>query len=355
MENKISNIRNILSNGECAIISGASNRFYLTNFRSSAGYCLITADKALFFTDSRYYENACRKTEEFEVILLKNWFSQLKEVLKSYSIKKIYIETKEISVSLFSKYQSHLENTEISNNTKLDRILSEMRSVKSKKELELIKSAQSITDDAFSHILNFIKRGKTEHEIALELEFFMRKNGSEGVAFDTIAVSGENSSLPHGVPTDRKLKDGDFLTMDFGAVVGGYCSDMTRTVAIGNVSEEQIKVYETVLSAQTAALDGMYAGITGKDADFLARNVIKNAGYGEHFGHSLGHSVGIDIHEIPNASPNCEDVLKEGVVITVEPGIYIPQKFGVRIEDMVYLTADRAENLTHSPKDLIML
>ncbi len=354
-KSRIFKIQNSLKENQAALISSPSNRFYLTGFPSSAGFAVITQKNAFFLTDSRYFEKAQKTVKYFDVILLKKWFEQLKNILSENRIKLLYLETKSITFAEFSRYSKELENTAIIEESTLDDLLSEMREVKDEKELQNIRLAQNITDAAFTHILDWIKLGKTEIEVALELEFFMRSNGSQGVAFDTIAVSGKNSSLPHGVPTEKPIQNGDFLTMDFGAKVGGYCSDMTRTIAIGYVTDEQKKIYETVLSAQKSGLAAMRAGITGKHADNAARSIIENAGYGEFFGHSLGHSVGIDIHENPNASPSCNTVFKAGTMMTVEPGIYIPDSFGVRIEDLVFITETGCENLTKSPKELIVL
>ena len=220
---------------------------------------------------------------------------------------------------------------------------------------DLIAKAQEITDLAFSHILNFISPNVTEREVALELEFFMRKQGSEGVAFPTIAVSGPASSRPHGVPSDVPLRQG-FLTMDFGAKIDGYCADMTRTVVIGKADEEMKRLYATVLSAQEAALSEIHEGMRCRDADEIARSIIRNAGYGEAFGHSLGHGVGMLVHEKPNLSPRADENsrLEAGNVVTVEPGIYLEGRFGCRIEDMIAINADGSvHNFTKSPKHLI--
>ena len=236
----------------------------------------------------------------------------------------------------------------------LSETISQMRSIKSEKEIEYIKAAQKLTDETFSYILPRIETGRTEKEIMLDMEFFMRKNGSEGVSFDFIVVSGKNSSLPHGVPTDKKIAKGDFITMDFGAVINGYRSDMTRTVAVGNVTDEQKKVYNTVLAAQEAAIKAACAGKKCVDIDKTARDIIEKD-YSGCFGHGLGHSVGIDIHESPSFNTRDNTVLRPGMVLTVEPGIYIENKFGVRIEDMIVITNDGNIDITKSPKDLIVL
>ncbi|MFQ8599944.1 MAG: M24 family metallopeptidase [Oscillospiraceae bacterium] len=223
------------------------------------------------------------------------------------------------------------------------------------REIQKIEQAQALTESTFSHILSVIRAGVTEREIALEMEFFMRRQGADGVSFDFIVVSGNNSSLPHGVPTGKAVEKGDFITMDFGALVDGYHSDMTRTIAVGCVDEEQRRVYDTVLRAQRAALSAIRAGMRCSDADRAAREVIDGAGYAGCFGHGLGHGVGVEIHEAPNLSPRSAEILEPGMVVTVEPGIYIENRYGVRIEDMVVVQKGGCRNLTASPKELIIL
>lgn len=229
------------------------------------------------------------------------------------------------------------------------------RMVKDEGELELIKKAEQIGDAAFSHIVNMIKPGVSEADIALELEFFMKRQGASGLSFDTIVASGPNSSMPHAQVTSRKIKRGDFVTMDFGCVYKGYCSDMTRTVAVGEPEEEMKQVYRIVLEANCRAMEGIRAGKRCDDIDALARDYIKECGYGEHFGHGLGHGVGLDIHEEPRFSPKCNVVTRQNMVITDEPGIYLPGRFGVRIEDLVVVKEDGYERLSHSEKELMVL
>jgi len=248
-----------------------------------------------------------------------------------------------------------LAGFEICTESILSDTVNQLRRVKTEDEILNIKYAQSITDKAFSHILEYIKPGKTEKEIALELEFFMRANKSEGVAFETIVVSGKNSSLPHGVPTDKPLEYGDFITMDFGAAFGGYCSDMTRTVALGGVDEKQELVYNTVLKAQNAVLENIGNGKKCRDMDKIARDLINSAGFEGCFGHGLGHSLGLEIHENPACNTRDDTILIPGMLMTVEPGIYIENTFGVRIEDLVVIRENGYENLTTSPKELIIL
>ena len=352
---RIEAISKSLTEEQAAIISSTANRRYLTGFSSSAGTVVITREKAYFLVDFRYYEKAKQTVTSACVVLCNSLYKQLNEILHLHNIKDILIEVAQLTVSDFEALKKQLYDFKISKTGDLSNKIAKLRSIKEPTELELIKKAQSITDSAFGHILKYIKVGVTEKDIMLELEFFMRKNGSEGVAFDTIAVSGKNSSLPHGVPSDKKLENGDFLTMDFGAVYGGYCSDMTRTVAIGKISDEQIKVYNTVLKAQLAAFEMLSPNTKCSDVDRAARSVIEKAGFKGCFGHGLGHSVGLEIHESPACNTRDETLLKSGMIMTVEPGIYIENCFGVRIEDMAVITEDGFENLTHSTKELIVL
>ncbi len=355
IKNRILLLQNLLQNGQAFLIKSPSNRYYLTGFNSSAGSVLITSEKALFFTDFRYFEKAKSVVTGCETVLLEQGDRDIYNLCKDQKIKEIFIETDFVNLTAYKHLSDLFDGIKISKSNTLDIKLNEMRAVKDSCELEFIKTAQALTDKTFDYILNRISVGKTEKQIALDMEFFMRSQGADSIAFDFIVVSGKNSSLPHGVPTDKKIEKGDFVTMDFGAKVNGYCSDMTRTVAIGGVSSQQKAVYDTTLKAQKSALDMIKSGVVCGDTDKTARDIIYNAGYKDCFGHSLGHSVGIDIHESPNLSPNNTSVLKSGNIVTVEPGIYLENKFGVRIEDMVYITDDGLINLTKSTKELIIL
>ena len=352
---RIEKIRKILPYGTAALINNPISRRYLTGFPSSAGSVVITPKRAVLLIDFRYFEKASQTVQNMEVRLCKSLYSEIGEILQNDGVQNIIPETHYITVNSLEAMKKALPDFNVLNDSSVSEKLRELRQIKTEKELKQIKKAQQITDRAFEHILNFIKVGVTEREIALELEFFMRRQGSEGVAFDTIAVSGKNSSLPHGVPTEKQLEKGDFLTMDFGGVCGGYCADMTRTVALGFVTDEQRNVYETVLKAQRAVLDVIAPKKKCKDMDAVARNIIAEAGFVENFGHGLGHSVGLEIHENPACNTRDETELRPGMLMTVEPGIYLSQKFGVRIEDLIVITADGCENLTESPKNLIIL
>lgn len=344
-------------NTDSALIITPENRRYFTDFASSDGILLVTRSGSIFFTDSRYIEAAEKTIDCCEVAEGRNVYSQISDFLKARNVKNIAVEQSGITLAQFSNLNKneHLQSFELIGDSSLDDATGALRQVKSKAEAEKIKAAQAIAEKAFEHILNFIKAGRTEREIQLELDFFMLRNGAEALSFDTIAVSGVNSSMPHGVPTDKKIENGDFITMDFGAVVDGYHSDMTRTVAVGYVTDEQREVYNTVLAAQKNALSVLKAGLSCADADKAARDIIAEKGYGEYFGHSTGHGVGIEIHEKPNLSPKSAQFLTPGNVVTVEPGIYLPRKFGVRIEDMAIITENGCENLTKAEKSLIIL
>lgn len=354
-EKRVGKISENLGLYEAAIFSSAPNRFYLTGFPSSAGTVLITHDNAYFLIDFRYFEKAKQTVNGCEVILCKNLYNQISEILKKHTVKTLFTETSDLSIRDFKIYSEKFEGVTVSDDTRIEQLILEIRSIKSAEEQSLIRQAQALTDDTFSYILERIASGRTEKEILLDMEFFMRKNGSDGVSFDFIVVSGKNSSLPHGVAGDKKIEKGDFITMDFGAVVGGYRSDMTRTVAVGAVDSKQREVYETVLKAQQTAVSAIKPGVRCCDVDKAARDIITECGYGECFGHALGHSVGIEIHENPTFSPKNETTVKPGLVMTVEPGIYIENRFGVRIEDMVFVTENGCTDITKSSRELYIL
>lgn len=354
MIERIEKMQSYLEKSQAVILFDEPNRIYFSGFNSSAGAVIITKQNAFLLLDFRYFEKAVKTVKNLKVILLERLYLQINEILKKEQVKTVFVETETISLA---KFEALKQGTcaEISKENIIENIIYELRSVKSNEEIEKIKSAQVITDKAFSYILERIEIGRTEREIAIDLDYFMRKNGADGIAFDTIAISGKNTSLPHGTPTDKEIQKGDFFTLDFGAVKDGYCSDMTRTVAVGNASQEQKFVYETVLKAQIESLKAIKSGAVCKEIDAIARNIIYSSGFEGCFGHGLGHSVGLEIHESPSFNTRDETVLKSGVVITVEPGIYLQNKFGVRIEDMATVTDQGYINLTNSPKELIIL
>jgi len=336
---------------EAFVIYKFVNVTYITGFTGDDSVALVTHNKAIFITDGRYTEQAQKEVKDFEVIEHKTGIKEvLKEYIKTLEIKKLAFE-ENISYGQYRELKELLEIELIPQAN----LVETLRMVKDEEEIENIKKAQNITDRAFEHLLKFIKVGMTEKEVALELEYFMKKQGAEDLSFDTIVASGKRSSLPHGKASEKVIEKGDFVTIDFGCKVGGYCSDMTRTIVMGKASEKQKEIYNIVLEAQQKAIDNIRAGITSKEADLLARSVIEEKGYGQYFSHSLGHGVGLEVHEAPSLSFKKEEILKEGAIVTVEPGIYIPDFGGVRIEDMVLLKEDGVINLTKSPKYLIEL
>ncbi len=343
---------------DAAILSSCVNQRYMTGFDYTDGYVLVTKNKSYVLADFRYIEAARAKVnaEEYEVVMPDTTMMVcLSSLLDENECKTVLFEDVTLSVADLERMKKMLVGKTLEAGA--SRIADGLRLYKDEEEIEKIKKAQAITDAGFAHMLKALTPNMTEIEAALELEFFMRKMGSEGVAFETIAVSGSASSLPHGVPRNVKLERG-FFTMDFGAKYDGYCSDMTRTVVIGKADDEIKRLYNTVLKAQTAALDFIKEGINCKDADTVARDIINNAGYEGRFGHSLGHGVGMYIHESPRLSQAVapDYKLKRGHIVTVEPGIYIEGLYGCRIEDMVGIMPDGSVyNFTHSPKELIEL
>ncbi len=341
------------------VILRPENRRYLTGITSSNGMVLICREKQVFYTDFRYItmaRNDIRKGYGVE-LLQKSFAATLADDIPA-TVKTVYFEDEFLTYREYRAFADALSHRfELVGDEK---ILSDLRIVKSEEEIQKIITAQSFTDKAFSHICDFIathwKRGDlTEERIATEIDYAMKCAGAANPSFDTIVASGENGSKPHAVPSSRVIRDGDMITMDFGSVYDGYCSDMTRTVAVGHVSDHQKKIYDTVLEAQLNALKHLHAGMTGVAVDALARDVIVAAGYGEAFGHSLGHGVGLMIHEAPNFSPRSEGIIPVNSIMSVEPGIYLADDCGVRIEDLVVVTADGCRNLTKSPKELLIL
>lgn len=338
-----------------ALIISPENRKYFTGFDSSDGFLLVSPDRAVFITDGRYIEAAEKQIFACEVRLLGKTYPQIAEILNEMGCRHLLVESTRMTVATYNSLKGVLKKITIATDNTLDVMINSLRAVKTEKEVEQIVKAQKIAEDAFNHILDFIKVGVTEKQVALELDFYMLSHGGEALSFETIVVSGANTSMPHGVPSDKRIENGDFVTMDFGTVVGGYHSDMTRTIAVGYATDEMKEVYNTVLNAQNNCLAKLRAGMPCKEGDELTRSLIRNAGYGEYFTHSTGHGVGVEIHEFPNLSPISDVDLCAGNVVTVEPGIYMPGKFGVRIEDMAYVTPDGCRNLTNAPKELIIL
>ncbi len=336
---------------EAFLLTNPANVRYLSGFSNPQdARVLVFADEIILITDGRY--NAQAKTEskiDYKIFpITKTLNEYLAETVKG---KKLAIEADQISVKQYKDLSKLLGYEPIAS----EDIVAKYRLIKTEAELEQIRAAAKIADDAFSHILNYIKAGVKEIEIALELERFMRMAGAEGLAFDSIVASGYRSSMPHGTASQKLIESGDLVTLDFGACLDGYNSDMTRTVAIGEITDEANQIYHAVLEAQEAALKAVVASIATKDLDKIARTILEKHKLGEYFSHGLGHGVGIDIHEAPRLSMSSLDVLEPNMVITIEPGAYIPGKIGVRIEDLVFVTADSYELVSKSNKNLIQL
>ena len=336
------------------LLTSRFSRHYAARFDIAEGVAIVTKAGCRYFTDSRYIESAENGISGFEVLMVDAdhpYSQRINDAIEDFGVTHLGFEESYLTVAEFMAYEKKLKAKLI---PMTDQINS-FRAVKEEWELERMRKAQAITDAAFAEVLPRIKVGMTEKELCAELIYCLMKNGGEGLSFEPIVVSGPNTSLPHGVPGDRKLREGDFITMDFGVIYQGYCSDMTRTVALGYATEEMRQVYDTVLKAQLAGIAATKAGVTGRQIDAAARQVIIDAGYGPFFGHGYGHSLGMEVHENPNCSPKAEREMEENMVSSAEPGIYLPGKFGVRIEDVVVFTKDGCEILTASPKNLTII
>ncbi|MBC1945910.1 aminopeptidase P family protein [Listeria booriae] len=351
---KLAKIQAILTDKkmDAILVTSDYNRRYVADFTGTTGMALITPNKAFFITDFRYTEQAAKQAVGYEIRQNKGpILDTIEEIIAEQKLKTVFFEEAYVTVAEHNLMQSSFSATL----EPFSDILEDMRKVKTADELSAIKTACEIADAAFTHILTFIKPGLTELEVSNELEFFMRRNGASGSSFDTIVASGVRSALPHGVASDKIIEVGDFVTMDYGCYYNGYCSDMTRTIAIGEASEKLKEIYAITLEAQLKVIDALRPGLTGIEADAIARNHIASKGYGEAFGHSLGHGIGLEIHEGPNLSVKSPNVLVPGNVVTDEPGIYLPGIGGVRIEDDILITEAGNEVLTHSSKELIIL
>jgi len=337
---------------DAMLLTGAVNRRWATGFPSSAGVLVVTPTESVFVIDSRYVENAKAQITGARVIEIetnKPYTEIINKVLEENKVQTLGFEDSVMTQAAYAEYQKKLKAELIPAGELMDIL----RQSKNEMELSCIKKAQEITDKAFAQAIERITPGMTEKELAAEIVYHLLKNGGEKTSFDPIVISGSRSSVPHGTPGDYPLSG--FVVIDFGAVYRGYCSDMTRTIAVGTVTDEMRRVYDTVLEAQLAGCRAAKAGIVGRDLDQVARSVIEAAGYGAYFKHGLGHSLGLEVHESLRAAPTENRVLPAGTVVSIEPGIYLPGQFGVRIEDLVYLTETGAENLTKSPKELIVL
>lgn len=338
---------------DAMLVTSEPGEFYAVGFRGE-GMAFITPDKTWYYTDSRYIEAARSLIAGAEIgqLATGNTYRKLAaELVKANGVAKLGFEDQYMPVGDYNLWVKDVEAEFVPASS----LLTDLRMVKDGNELAAMKEAQRVTDEALLEILNFLKPGLTESEVAARLTYIMARKGAERNSFDPIVACGANGSKPHAVPGPDVIQKGQFVTMDFGCVVGGYCSDMTRTVAVGKPSEEMELVYHTVLKAQLAGIAAARAGVTGKEVHEAGAKVIAEAGYGEYFGHGFGHSLGIEIHENPRFSPLWDKPIPAGALLSAEPGIYLPGKFGVRIEDVIMLTEDGCIDITRSPKQLIIL
>lgn len=326
------------------------NRFYVSGFTGSTGYALITKDSAYFITDFRYLSQVAEESPAYEIKEISGT-KLFGHVLTELGIEKLGFEDDYMTVEA----KEILEKTYKGELVPMKRFIEDIRQIKRPDEIELIRKAQNIADETFSYLLDYIKPGMTERQVHLELVNQLRQRGADGESFTAIVASGERGSLPHGHASEKVIEVGDLLTLDFGCIYKGYCSDMTRTISIGKASDKQKEIYEIVLKAQKAALEAIKPGAVCSEIDKVARDIITEAGYGENFGHGLGHGLGLEVHENPRLNQIDNSVLEPGMVVTDEPGIYIPGFGGVRIEDLVVVTEDGHDVLSTSDKELIEL
>lgn len=339
---------------DALLLTSRYSRHYCARFDIAEGVAVVTKRGCRYFTDGRYIESAQKNISGFEVLEVNSrqpYSARINEAIADFGVTKLGYEEDYLTVRELLDYEKKLTAALVPASESINAF----RAAKEESELAVMREAQAITDAAFAEVVTKIRAGMTEKQLCAELIYCLLKNGADGLAFDPIVVSGENTSLPHGVPGERKLRAGDFITMDFGALYCGYCADMTRTVALGFATDEMKRVYDTVLRAQLAGIAASHAGVTGKEVDGAAREVIARAGYGEFFTHSYGHSLGLEIHENPGCHARNDQPIPERAVCSAEPGIYMPGKFGVRIEDVVIFRQGGCEVITQSPKHLMIL
>ena len=354
MKKRIEKLKSNLKCNEAYLITSELHNYYLSGFESTDGALIITKKDAYLLVDSRYIEAAQLDVKHMNVVCFSRLTESIVSILKEDSADTVYLEKENLSVKMCNAISSKLEEAGIKAlaDDELDDALLALRLCKDENEKTMLQKAQSISEMAMNNTLNKLHEGMTEREFAVELEYEMKKLGAKEVSFDLITISAEKTSMPHGVPGDVPIKNNSLFTMDIGAVYNGYHSDMTRTVAIGDITDRMKRIYDLVLKAQLAALDIVKPGVKCSEVDKAARDVIENAGYGDNFKHSTGHGVGLQIHEKPAVAPSGDIVLKPGMVITVEPGVYLPGQFGVRIEDMIIVTEDGYYNFAKEPKEL---
>jgi Xaa-Pro aminopeptidase len=342
------------TNVEAVFITSPINRRYLTSFTGSSGYVLVTMSDAYLLTDFRYMTQAPQQAKGFTVVEHgTRVMDNILELLVSGKIDRLGFEQDNVSFSAYSTYKKQLEpDIEL---VPLKGLVEQLRIFKDEDEMKIMQRAADLADETFNYILGVVKPGMTEREVDLAMEFYMRSHGATSSSFDTIVASGERSSMPHGIASERVIQDNEFITFDFGALLQGYCSDLTRTIALGNPKPILKEIYDIVLEAQLHTLAHIKSGMTGREADALARDIITKYGYGDQFGHSTGHGLGMEVHESPRLSKLSDDILQPGMVVTVEPGIYLPGIGGVRIEDDILITETGIVILTHCSKDYTVL
>lgn len=334
------------------LITSAPNRKYMTRFFGTAGVALVSKTAAIFITDFRYMDQAKEQVKGYDIVKHSGpIFKQVAAVVERLGLSRLGFE-QTITYESYTTLSRYIQAASL---VPIKGLVEQIRLIKDENEIETIAAAAKIADDAFHHITSFIRPGITELDVANELEFFMRKCGATSSSFDIIVASGKRSALPHGVASEKVIEKGDLVTMDYGALYKGYCSDITRTVAVDHIDDEKRQIYETVLTAQKKGVAGIKPNMTGKEVDALTRDYITEKGYGSYFGHSTGHGIGLEVHEGPTLSVRSETVLQPGMIVTIEPGIYISNVGGVRIEDDVLITKEGGKTLTHAPKELLIL
>jgi Xaa-Pro aminopeptidase len=351
---RLEKLRNAIADegADAILVSQPENRRYLSGFTGSAGWLVISADRAILVTDFRYFEQVGREAPNFELVKIQDRFVDLlPALLGDLGVKRLGFESQHVTVDDLDMWREAAEGIEWQ---PLKGTVEAIRAVKDADEIDALARSARLTDASFDHLLGVVRPGMTERQVAWEIESFMRTHGASKVAFDLIVGSGPNGALPHAHASDRVIRDGDPIVIDIGCVLDGYCSDMTRTICLGHPQDKYLAVYDIVLKAQEVAEEGIRAGITGVEADALARKVIEDGGYGQYFGHGLGHGVGLAVHELPRASRLWPETIEAGMSLTVEPGIYLPGEFGVRIEDLVIVREQGVDILSHTAKTAVL-
>jgi len=338
---------------DAALVAKREHYFYLSGFTGTAAHLIITQNDAVLVTDFRYTEQASKQAELYEIVQYQsNITAALSEIIKKKGIKNLGFEESFLTYDRYSEFKEKLGVIEFK---PFGGTIEKLRTVKDVEEIKAIKEAVRISDMAFNHIIKFIKPGTAEIELSAELEYFMKKQGAAGPAFETIVASGQRSAMPHGVASEKRIQSGEAITFDFGAIYKGYCSDITRTVFLGKPHKVLHSIYDIVLDAQLKSLESAHRGLPGKEIDSVARDLISKSGYGSNFGHGLGHGVGLEIHEEPRLSPSADIPMDNGMTVTVEPGIYLNGIGGVRIEDLIVINDEKPIVLTEAPKEMIVI